>query len=268
MSVFSKAIESILKSFGKEAGKASKEAGQNASKNASPKSSKATHATPHTTQAQKSTTNNAIMPNQNPQRQDMQNAIKGDGFSTKQNPTPPKTDYTTKITLESWVREVAGLHPSKEVEADLQKLYEKHPKMFSKPSEVYKLIQEVKQNPQFFYTNNQPNIALIGKMLDNGKLGKIGIQKDYAGDKIRVQHATKASNANKDNQRLQKRSNDYPLVERTTSTQPHSAQEREGNRPNGANTLSKDNQKDFSINQTKNEQNHAKAQEKTPFMRD
>ena len=242
MSAFSKAIESILKSFSTPA---QKQAGEISTRNATTKASK-----------------NATMSNQNPNKaESMQKSIKGDGFSIKPSNTPPKTNYTVKITLESWVREVAGLHPSKEVEADLQKLYEKHPKMFSKPSEVYKLIQEVKQNPQFFYTNNQPNIALIGKILDNGKLGKIGIQKDYAGDKIRVQHATKASNANKDNQRLQKRSNDYPLAERTTSAQPHSAQEREGNRPNGENTLSKDNQSNSSTNQPQ-------IQEITPFNRE
>lgn len=221
----------------------------------------------------KSTTNNDIMSPENLQAQGknlkQENIITGEGFSIKPNITPPKTDYTTKITLESWVREVAGLHPSKQVEADLQKLYEKHPKMFSKPSEVYKLIQEVKSNPQFFYTNNQPNIALIGKMLENGKLGKIGIQKDYTGDTIRVQHATKASNANKDNQRLQKRSDDYPLVERTTSTQPHSAQKHEGNGPNGVNTLSKDNHSNSSTNQNKNEQQSQQKQgEILPFERE
>ena len=92
MSVFSKTIESIIKSFGKEAGKASKEAGQNATKSASkqalesspkpPKASKSTHTTPHTPQAQKSTTNNAIMPNQNPQRQGMQANPKNPSKST------------------------------------------------------------------------------------------------------------------------------------------------------------------------------------------
>ncbi|MGX3045951.1 hypothetical protein [Helicobacter sp. T3_23-1056] len=50
MSVFSKAIESIIKSFGKEAGQ---KAGQSASKNASLKSSKATQTKPASTPAQK-----------------------------------------------------------------------------------------------------------------------------------------------------------------------------------------------------------------------
>ena len=187
--------------------------------------------------------------------------IKGDNFTTTPNKAPSKTDYTTNITLESWVRQVAGIHPSKQVKADLEALYKKHPEMFAKPSEVYKLINEVKTNPQFFYTNNQPNIALIGKMLENGKLGKIGIQKDHTGNTIRVQHATKATKAQKDNERLLKRSDDYPLVERTTSTHPHSAQTHEGNRPNGANALSKDNQS----NSTKNP---AQNQAELPFMRE
>lgn len=221
MSVFSKILESISKNINKELDKhalknASQKTSQNLNKQAQKEANKAT--------------------------------IKGDNFITTQSNTPSKSDYTTNITLESWVRQVAGIHPSKQVKADLEALYKKHPEMFAKPSEVYKLINEVKTNPQFFYTNNQPNIALIGKMLENGKLGKIGIQKDHTGNTIRVQHATKATKAQKDNERLLKRSDDYPLVERTTSTYPHSAQTREGNRPNGANALSKDNQS----NSTKN----------------
>ena len=57
MSGFSKAIESILKSFSKPA---QKQAGEISANNAK------THATKPNTQ------NNAIMPNQNPQRQGMQ----------------------------------------------------------------------------------------------------------------------------------------------------------------------------------------------------
>lgn len=187
--------------------------------------------------------------------------IKGENFTTTPNKAPSKTDYTTNITLESWVRQVAGIHPSKQVKADLEALYKKHPEMFAKPSEVYKLINEVKTNPQFFYTNNQPNIALIGKMLENGKLGKIGIQKDYASEFLSVRHATttSASKAQKENARLQKKS-DYPLVERSNSTQQTSTQ---GVLPTtaGANARLKDNQS----NSTKNP---ALNQAELPFMRE
>lgn len=195
------------------------------------------------------------------QKSAQKESIKGENFTTTPNKTPSKTDYTTNITLESWVRQVAGIHPSKQVKADLEALYKKHPEMFSKPSEVYKLINEVKTNPQFFYTNNQPNIALIGKMLENGKLGKIGIQKDYASEFLSVRHATttSASKAQKENARLQKKS-DYPLVERSNSTQQTSAQ---GVLPTtaGANARLKDNQS----NSTKNP---AQNQAELPFMRE
>lgn len=192
-------------------------------------------------------------------------SIKGNNFTTTPNKTTSKTtsktDYTTNITLKSWVRQVAGIHPSKQVKADLEALYKKHPEMFAKPSEVYKLINEVKTNPQFFYTNNQPNIALIGKMLENGKLGKIGIQKDYASEFLSVRHATttSASKAQKENARLQKKS-DYPLVERSNSTQQTSAQ---GVLPTtaGANARLKDNQS----NSTKIP---ALNQAELPFMRE
>ena len=88
--------------------------------------------------------------------------------------------------------------------------YKKHKELFSKPSEVFKLIKAVKDNPTFFYTNNQPNIALIGSILENGKLGKIGIQKDFNSDNLQVRHATYSSNAKKENERLLKR-NSYPV---------------------------------------------------------
>ncbi|MEE3745276.1 hypothetical protein V2I23_08305, partial [Campylobacter sp. CX2-4855-23] len=105
---------------------------------------------------------------------------------------------------------MAGINPNKQIIADLEHLYEKHKELFSKPSEVFKLIKAVKDNPTFFYTNNQPNIALIGSILENGKLGKIGIQKDFDSDNLQVRHATYSSNAKKENERLLKR-NSYPV---------------------------------------------------------
>ena len=139
-----------------------------------------------------------------------ENSIKGDGFVMSGNAVEPKSDLNVKISVDEWVKELAGINPNKQIIADLEHLYEKHKELFSKPSEVFKLIKAVKDNPTFFYTNNQPNIALIGSILENGKLGKIGIQKDFNSDNLQVRHATYSSNAKKENERLLKR-NSYPV---------------------------------------------------------
>ena len=139
-----------------------------------------------------------------------ENSIKGDGFVISGNAVEPKSDLSVKISVDEWVKELAGINPNKQIIADLEHLYEKHKELFSKPSEVFKLIKAVKDNPTFFYTNNQPNIALIGSILENGKLGKIGIQKDFNSDNLQVRHATYSSNAKKENERLLKR-NSYPV---------------------------------------------------------
>ncbi|WP_096026855.1 LPD23 domain-containing protein [Campylobacter lanienae] len=139
-----------------------------------------------------------------------QNSIKGDGFIISGNGVEPKSDLSVKISVDEWVKELAGINPNKQIIADLEHLYEKHKELFRKPSEVFKLIKAVKDNPTFFYTNNQPNIALIGSILENSKLGKIGIQKDFNSDNLQVRHATYSSNAKKENERLLKR-NSYPV---------------------------------------------------------
>ncbi|PPB65695.1 putative barnase/colicin E5 family endoribonuclease, partial [Campylobacter hyointestinalis] len=138
------------------------------------------------------------------------NSIKGDGFVMSDKGVEPKSDLSVKISVDEWVKELAGINPNKQIIADLELLYEKHKELFSKPSEVFKLIKAVKENPTFFYTNNQPNIALIGSILENGKLGKIGIQKDFNSENLQVRHATYSSNAKKENERLLKR-NSYPV---------------------------------------------------------
>ncbi|ARR02231.1 hypothetical protein CVIC8964_0819 [Campylobacter vicugnae] len=149
-------------------------------------------------------------PNLSNQANLAQNSIKGDGFVISGNGVEPKSDLNVKISVDEWVKELAGINPNKQIIADLEHLYEKHKELFSKPSEVFKLIKAVKDNPTFFYTNNQPNIALIGSILENGKLGKIGIQKDFNSDNLQVRHATYSSNAKKENERLLKR-NSYPV---------------------------------------------------------
>ena len=144
--------------------------------------------------------------------------IKGDSFITKQSPAP-KSDLNVKISVDDWVRELGGINANKQIKADLTKLYEKHKELFAKPSDVFRLIKAVKENPTFFYNNNEPNTALIGKILDNGKLGKIGIQKDYDSEYLKLNHATYSSKADKENKRLLKRNEKSHLVGSPTPTQ-------------------------------------------------
>ena len=144
--------------------------------------------------------------------------IKGDGFITKESPAP-KSDLNVKISVDDWVRELGGINANKQIKADLTKLYEKHKELFAKPSDVFRLIKAVKENPTFFYNNNEPNTALIGKILDNGKLGKIGIQKDYDSEYLKLNHATYSSKADKENKRLLKRNEKSHLVGSPTPTQ-------------------------------------------------
>ena len=152
-------------------------------------------------------------------REEAQNAeIKGDNFITKQSPAP-KSDLNVKISVDDWVRELGGINANKQIKADLTKLYEKHKELFTKPSDVFRLIKAVKENPTFFYSNNELNTALIGKILDNGKLGKIGIQKEYDSEYLKLNHATYSSKANKENKRLLRRNGKSHLVGSPTPTQ-------------------------------------------------
>jgi len=152
-------------------------------------------------------------------REEAQTAeIKGDNFITKESPAP-KSDLNVKMGVDDWVRELGGINANKQIKADLTKLYEKHKELFTKPSDVFRLIKAVKENPTFFYNNNEPNTALIGKILDNGKLGKIGIQKDYDSEYLKLNHATYSSKADKENKRLLRRNEKSHLVGSPTPTQ-------------------------------------------------
>ena len=152
-------------------------------------------------------------------RDEVQSAeIRGENFITKESPAP-KSDLNVKISVDDWVRELGGINANKQIKADLTKLYEKHKELFTKPSDVFRLIKAVKENPTFFYNNNEPNTALIGKILDNGKLGKIGIQKEYDSEYLKLNHATYSSKADKENKRLLRRNENSHLVGSPTPTQ-------------------------------------------------
>ncbi|MGI7738466.1 hypothetical protein ACNGMB_01670 [Campylobacter jejuni] len=124
--------------------------------------------------------------------------IKGDNFfMDKADPSKAKSDLNAKISVSPNVRNLAKL-TNDEIIADLEYLANKHKEMFKKPSDVFKLIKEIKENPTFFYKNNRMDIALIAKRLNDNKLGKLGVNKDTG----EVRHVTKVKE--KDLTRLEK----------------------------------------------------------------
>lgn len=124
--------------------------------------------------------------------------IKGDNFfMDKADPSKAKSDLNVKISVSPNVRNLAKL-TNDEIIADLEYLANKHNEMFKKPSDVFKLIKEIKENPTFFYKNNRMDIALIAKRLNENKLGKLGVNKDTG----EVRHITKVKE--KDLARLEK----------------------------------------------------------------
>ncbi|WHN17085.1 DUF3519 domain-containing protein [Campylobacter jejuni] len=124
--------------------------------------------------------------------------VKGDNFfMDKANPSKAKSDLNVKISVSPKVRNLAKL-TNDEIIADLEYLANKHNEMFKKPSDVFKLIKEIKENPTFFYKNNRMDIALIAKRLNDNKLGKLGVNKDTG----EVRHVTKVKE--KDLTRLEK----------------------------------------------------------------
>ena len=174
--------------------------------------------------------------------------IKGENFITKES-LAPKSDLNVKISVDDWVRELGGINANKQIKADLTNLYEKHKELFAKPSDVFRLIKAVKENPTFFYNNNEPNTALIGKILDNGKLGKIGIQKEYDSEYLKLNHATYSSRADKENKRLLRRNEKSHLVGSPTPTQLTLGEATEPT-ADGAKALLDENSKDAGIIQT------------------
>ena len=126
--------------------------------------------------------------------------LKGQGFLTE-NPNINKavTDYNTPLNLQEWIRNAAGIAPNKQIMADLLELAGKHPEMFDKPSDVYRLLAKVKDEPNHFYHNNNPKVALMGRDLDNNKVGKLGIQKDNPSGINEVRHITLRNKRSSDN---------------------------------------------------------------------
>ncbi len=116
--------------------------------------------------------------------------IKGDNFITKESPAP-KSDLNVKISVDDWVRELSEIN-NNELSSNLFILQNKHPELFKKPSDVYRLLKEIKNNPTHFFKNNRPDIALIAKVLEDGSVGKLGIVKESG----LVGHLSKSTNKN------------------------------------------------------------------------
>lgn len=148
--------------------------------------------------------------------------LKGDGFSMKQDNTPPQTDYNVKTSVEDWVKETMGLQ-NNELTANLFTLSQKHPELFKDPASVYKTIIEIKDNPTHFFENNRPDIALITKRLRDNSLGKMGVVKDSG----KIAHLSKSNRSNelerlqRVNQRELGVGSPYPTHQSTTRVPDH-----------------------------------------------
>jgi len=145
--------------------------------------------------------------------------IKGDSFITKESPAP-KSDLNVKISVDDWVRELSEIN-NNELSANLFILQNKHPELFKKPSDVYRLLKEIKNNPTHFFKNNRPDIALIAKVLEDGSVGKLGIVKESG----LVGHLSKSTNKNemdrlrKVNEKELKVGTPYPTLQRADANQ-------------------------------------------------
>ena len=114
-----------------------------------------------------------------------QEVVKGEGWTMKDGGAA-KTDYTVKTDLAPNVRDLSKTTVD-EITADLEYLAGKHPEIFDKPSDVFKLIKEIKKNPTHFFTNYRLDYALIVKRLEDNKIGKLAVDKQSG----EVTHATK-----------------------------------------------------------------------------
>ena len=114
-----------------------------------------------------------------------QEVVKGEGWTMKDGGAA-KTDYTVKTDLAPNVRDLSKITVD-EITADLEYLAGKHPEIFDKPSDVFRLIKEIKKNPTHFFTNYRLDYALIVKRLEDNKIGKLAVDKQSG----EVTHATK-----------------------------------------------------------------------------
>lgn len=111
--------------------------------------------------------------------------VKSEGWTMREGGVA-KTDYAVKTDLAPNVRDLSKITVD-EITADLEYLAGKHPEIFNRPSDVFRLIKEIKENPTHFFTNYRLDYALIVKRLKDDKIGKLAIDKQSG----EVRHATK-----------------------------------------------------------------------------
>ena len=114
-----------------------------------------------------------------------QEAVKGEGWTMREGGAA-KTDYAVKTDLAPNVRDLSKITVD-EITADLEYLAGKHPEIFERSSDVFRLIREIKENPTHFFTNYRLDYALIVKRFKDNKIGKLAIDKQSG----KVMHATK-----------------------------------------------------------------------------
>ena len=145
--------------------------------------------------------------------------IKGENFITKQS-LAPKSDLNVKISVDDWVRELSEIN-NNELSANLFILQNKHPEFFKKPSDVYRLLKEIKNNPTHFFKNNRPDMALIVKVLEDGSVGKLGIVKEsgYVGHLSKSTNKNETDRLRKVNEKELKVGTPYPTLQRADINQ-------------------------------------------------
>ena len=119
----------------------------------------------------------------------------------------PKTNYNIKMNVDNNIRNLAELDTDTII-ADLEQLANTHPDRFKKPSDVFRLIRKIKENPTHFYKNNRLDMRLIGKFLEDDSFAEMGIVTDSG----RVGHILQANNGKKRAKSLNRRNNEGSLV--------------------------------------------------------
>ena len=121
------------------------------------------------------------------------------------------------------------------IKADFTQLQNTHPELFSNTNAVAKLMQNIKDNPEYFFKNNRLDMQLVGKFLGDNRFAEMGVvtQGNNAG---KVGHILETSKGDKRIRSLIKREDKNPLAE--TATLNTLSNRTDGR--NGANALSKD----------------------------
>ena len=125
-------------------------------------------------------------------------------FVLQDSHTNPKSDLSIHTQISEQTQSNANVS-TRNIKADLHILQSTHPEIFHKPSQVFKILREIKDNPTHFYqTQDKDKMSIVGKNLKNGDFGEIGIVKDgYNAGK--VGHILKSNPANKRAHKLNNR---------------------------------------------------------------